>query len=159
MEFIKFSSPNQMSCFLAEKDLYNIYTKQYLFLYNDEGHIAHYELDTEEALELSKEAKSTGDYWGAFLGPGGRIDENPLSGCLSDFLQEGWVIADGNTFKSGCRYFKAERWIEDELVTEPFAIRDQDGEYYLDEEGCIITFPNADAAKMCADVKNREVCA
>lgn len=54
-------------------DLYNPSTGQYVFNYNNEGSIAVYSLLDNAAEKLKRLSKETGEYWGANLGPGGRI--------------------------------------------------------------------------------------
>ncbi len=60
-------------------DLYNPEKKLYVFCYNEEGSICVYHIDNDRAAELAKEAKEAGEYWGALLGPGGAIYDDPES--------------------------------------------------------------------------------
>lgn len=57
----------------ADTDLYNPVTEQYVFCYNAAGSIAVYNISNKEASKLREMAKQAGEYWGAFLGPGGYI--------------------------------------------------------------------------------------
>lgn len=59
-------------------DLYNREKEIYVFRYNDAGSIAYYYIDNEEAEELAKlKEESEEEYWGAFLGVGGWIIDDP----------------------------------------------------------------------------------
>lgn len=49
----------------------------YVFEYNDEGAICSYRTSLWEAMKIQDLAKEGGDYWGAFLGPGGSIYDDP----------------------------------------------------------------------------------
>ena len=51
------------------KDLYSPSEQLYIFLYNGYGSIAYYYISNEEAEEL----RQTDEYWGASLGPGGKV--------------------------------------------------------------------------------------
>lgn len=54
-------------------DLYNTEKEIYVFEYNAYGSICYYHIDNETAEELKKED----DYWGAYLGVGGYIIDDP----------------------------------------------------------------------------------
>lgn len=59
-------------------DLYSPSANLYVFAYNDSGSIAYYSVDEEEAKQLQELSKKhNGEYWGAFLGPGGWIIDDP----------------------------------------------------------------------------------
>lgn len=53
------------------KDLYNPIIGKYVFLYNENGALCIYNLDQEEAINVSKNAN--GDTWSSVLGTGGYI--------------------------------------------------------------------------------------
>lgn len=58
-------------------DLYNLETGDYVFGYSGSGAIAVYNLTINYATWLARETERLGEeYWGALLGPGGRIYEN-----------------------------------------------------------------------------------
>lgn len=100
-----FSTPEEMLGYLKEKgDLYNPDLETYVFVYNEVGSICEYSIDKEEAEELARKCKETGEeYWGAMLGPGGNIfDDESYDGyvdgqipnlvALDDYCRkEGWV--------------------------------------------------------------------
>lgn len=57
---------------------YNPDIETYVFAYNDCGSIAVYtDIDPEEATKLATEAKKANEYWGALLGVGGKIYDDP----------------------------------------------------------------------------------
>lgn len=58
-------------------DLYSVKAETYVFNYNASGSIATYTVTSEEAKKLSKLSKKYDDYWGAFLGTGGWIWDDP----------------------------------------------------------------------------------
>lgn len=91
---------------LNNTDLYNLETGQYIFHYNKDDAIAVYYIDTQTALQLAKAADDK-EYWGAFLGPGGMIYDDPsyehfdadwnisnLEYCNQYFSEGIWVTAD-----------------------------------------------------------------
>lgn len=73
-----------------ECDLYNPKTGDYVFHYNDKDAIAVYSLTKQEAEALAKED----DYWGAYLGFGGRIYDNPTEYAEEHYSDEGWLTCD-----------------------------------------------------------------
>lgn len=72
-------------------DLYNPRTEQYAFLYNESGSIAVYTISNEHAAKLEKLAKEQGEYWGAFLGSGGSIYDDP---SYEDYEEENYSNLD-----------------------------------------------------------------
>lgn len=102
-EFMKFESPEDMLATIqADVDLYNVNTEEYVFNYNVEGSIAVYSIDKDKALELRKKSEESGEYWGAFLGIGGAIWDDPehddyvegnsnLDYCKYAYNQNGWI--------------------------------------------------------------------
>ncbi|MCR5651016.1 MAG: hypothetical protein K6F86_07540 [Lachnospiraceae bacterium] len=83
-------------------DLYNVKTGDYVFLYNEAGSIAVYNLSNQTAENIARSAE--GEYWGAYLGPGGTIYDDPsyesyspewstsnLAWCDEHFAEEGWM--------------------------------------------------------------------
>ncbi len=89
----KFSSANDMLEKIKVNDYYNHITEEYVFTYNDRDSIAVYNIDKDEAKTLSKQAKENDEYWGAFLGPGGYIYDEPQNSewCESHFKEDGWI--------------------------------------------------------------------
>lgn len=89
----KFSSANDMLEKIKVNDYYNYITEEYVFTYNDRDSIAVYNIDKDEAKKLSKQAKENDEYWGAFLGPGGYIYDEPQNSewCESHFKEDGWI--------------------------------------------------------------------
>ena len=74
-----------LSALMDGKDLYNAETGQYVFNYNECGSIAVYYLSSDRAEELKELSKEHEEYWGAFLGPGGYIYDDP---SYEDFDEE-----------------------------------------------------------------------
>lgn len=107
---ISFSSWNEMYNHLYQgHDLYNYMTGQYVFLYNNAGALAVYDIYPDEVIELAKKAGESGEYWGGLLGPGGSILDNEdydrdtetkkylkpsFDYCRNNFQKEGWVETD-----------------------------------------------------------------
>lgn len=61
-------------------DLYSPTYMMYVFLYNECGSIARYDVSNEQASMLAaKSVEHDGEYWGAFLGCGGEIYDSPES--------------------------------------------------------------------------------
>lgn len=102
-----FHSGQEMLDYLKSgKDLYNPTEELFVFLYNEAGSIAVYHIDRDEALRLSGlSMEHNGEYWGAFLGVGGKIYDDPshelytekqqsnLDFCNSAFVGE-WFPPD-----------------------------------------------------------------
>ena len=65
-------------------DLYSPDLEMYVFSYNDFGSICVYDIDKDEAKELSRQAQEHDEYWGAFLGWGGGIIDEPDHPCYED---------------------------------------------------------------------------
>lgn len=78
---------------IYDNDLYNIVTGEYVFQYNEKGAIAVYQLSEEEAVRLDELSSSNGEYWGAMLGPGGNIYDDPLT-CFEDMGSSGYNNLD-----------------------------------------------------------------
>lgn len=69
-----FNSAREMLDYIQDGfDLYNPETGTYVFLYNGAGSICVYSISREEAEELKKKEY----YWGAYLGAGGNIYDDP----------------------------------------------------------------------------------
>lgn len=101
---MKFNSAQEMLNYIqGGNDLYNPRLETYVFVYSDAGSIAYYSITNEHAKELAKLAKENDEYWGAFLGPGGRIIDDPssdfytdgketnLDWCKDMYKEEGWI--------------------------------------------------------------------
>ena len=99
-----FNSAKEMLEYIQEgNDLYNQNIETYVFVYSDAGSIAYYSIDNDHAKELSQTAKEYNEYWGAFLGCGGYIVDDPdsdsyregretnLEWCEGCYMEEGWV--------------------------------------------------------------------
>lgn len=118
----RFSSGQEMLDTLLTAELYNPFLESYVFSYNESGSIAVYEIDGEEANRLSEEIAKTGErYWGALLGPGGYIYDDPsydgfdenvnvsnLDYCNGVFMEPGWFNTE-DWPKVGWNAFRAER--------------------------------------------------
>ncbi len=75
---MKFQSAEEMLKLIqSEVDLYSEKAEKYVFCYNDAGSVCCYSIDPEEAKELAKQADARDEYWGAFLGMGGYIWDDP----------------------------------------------------------------------------------
>lgn len=83
---MKFNSAQQMLDFInGGNDLYSPKAEIYVFNYNEAGSIATYRITTEEAGELANKVKhSEENYWGAFLGIGGSIWDDPSHECYKE---------------------------------------------------------------------------
>lgn len=69
---MKFNNSKELLAYIVndERDLYSPSKEVYVFSYNSLGSICVYtDIDEDEAKELD----SHGEYWGAYLGAGGRI--------------------------------------------------------------------------------------
>lgn len=71
------SGAEMLDYLIGGKDLYSQDLGMYVFCYNELGAIAFYLIDIDQAVNLEKEARLSGEYWGAFLGPGGYICDDP----------------------------------------------------------------------------------
>lgn len=105
MSDIVFKNGKEMLHTIWGGDLYNVETGDYVFEYNNCGSICVYNLSEEEAIELQVKSKlDGGQYWGAYLGPGGYIYDDPsyegydkdysisnLEWCKENFSEPGWV--------------------------------------------------------------------
>lgn len=104
---MRFHTPEQMLEFInADHDLYSEKAEMYVFNYNVAGSICTYSVAPNEAADLVEEAKANGDYWGAFLGPGGHIWDDPshecyregqatnLDCCASLIQYDDWVLTE-----------------------------------------------------------------
>ena len=100
-----FKSAEEMLEYIqAGHDLYDQVNDTYVFVYNDAGSIAVYDwIDNDYAAKLAEKD----EYWGAYLGPGGDIYEDPshedydedygtsnLEWC-EDHYKDGWMDCDG----------------------------------------------------------------
>lgn len=97
------SAQEMLDCIQKGTDLYNPKTETYVFVYSEAGSIAYYSIDNEEAKELQRKAEENDEYWGAFLGPGGWIvddpssdfynegDETNLDWCEERYKEDGWI--------------------------------------------------------------------
>ena len=122
-KYRKFKSWNEMYDYLTSgNDLYNMETGDYVFEYNNAHALCIYHLGEDEAERLAKAAYESDEYWGSFLGVGGRVldsyeyndDEHRYSDdesmrmlylqpsinyCKEVFDKEGWV--DTKDYKIG----------------------------------------------------------
>lgn len=79
---MRFKTPEQMLGYINDNhDLYSRKAETYIFNYNEAGSVCSYHIDEEKAKELSIKAKADGEYWGAFLGTGGEIWDDPSHEC------------------------------------------------------------------------------
>lgn len=153
---MKFNNWQEMYDYLtAGNDLYNTETGDYVFEYNDAHALCVYNLDEDEAKKLSKKALENNEYWGAFLGTGGRIldvfdynndeyryskDKNMRSlylqpsfdYCKETFSKDGWV--DTKEYEEAIFEFELELLPKEEkgIITLSDAVRVTDPCYDLD---------------------------
>lgn len=74
----KFDSPRAMLEQIYSGDIYCPDEELYVFQYNDIGSIACYSVSIGDAIILQENiANSDEEYWGAFLGIGGAIFDDP----------------------------------------------------------------------------------
>lgn len=70
---------------IENSDLYSEEKCLYVFLYNDAGAVCVYSIQKEEAEYLEVKAKEHDEYWGAFLGIGGEIYDDPMEFCDKEY--------------------------------------------------------------------------
>ena len=106
MKQVVFKSGQEMLDFLlSDEDLYNMDTRDYVFHYSEDGSIATYDIGIEEAKKIAKEALAGQEYWGAYLGPGGWIYDDPSSNfydaeCTSNLSYCNEVYNTGRWYKT-----------------------------------------------------------
>ena len=89
------SAKEMLDTLHKDKDLYCPDMGMFAFNYNLDGSIAYYYVQHEEAIELERLSRIDGSYWGAYMGPGGFIADDPSSQFYSpsresniDFCEE-----------------------------------------------------------------------
>ena len=87
---MKFATTTEMMNELICHDLYSLESERYVFTYNDGGSICVYYIDKEEAIELETMARENDEYWGAFLGVGGRVYDEP-EWKLEELIEDEWI--------------------------------------------------------------------
>lgn len=102
----KFDSPEEMLMVIQNgNDLYSPSELIYTFVYNEAGSICCYWLRVSEAQELERYSiESDGEYWGAFLGIGGHIYDDPSY----DFYDPDWSVSNLDFCKE---YYRCD-WID-----------------------------------------------
>lgn len=89
---VVFSSTEEMLKTVQDDvDLYNVLTGEYIFKYNEAGSIAVYDVSLEEAKKLEEESQISNEYWGAYLGVGGNIYDDPSEYCREKYNIAGWI--------------------------------------------------------------------
>lgn len=100
---MKFNSGKEMYDYLLDgNDLYEPQLGIYVFLYNDAGALCTYNLSKLQAAELNKEVRENGEYWGAYLGRGGKIldDEPDASYRFCDlYYNRNWIDTEEVRFE------------------------------------------------------------
>lgn len=82
---ILFGSAKEMFDYVSgDRDLYNLETCDYVFKYSEIGSFAVYDLSLDEAEELEQKAVEGNEYWGAYLGVGGYIYNDPSEEFYSE---------------------------------------------------------------------------
>ena len=85
---MKFTSEEELlDCVRTGVDLYSPSLELYMFLYNDDGAICTYSIAHDHALELSQKD----EYWGAYLGPGGSIYDDPEGEFENEWDADDWI--------------------------------------------------------------------
>ena len=75
---MKFNSGKEMLDYIVDcSDLYSAEKDLYVFGYNNYGSIAVYNIYPNQAMKLRDMSEESGEYWGAFLGAGGSIYDDP----------------------------------------------------------------------------------
>ncbi len=135
-------------------DIYSPTKELFIFLYNAEGAIAHYDIDRKEAERLVKDSMETGESWSGILGRGGYIidtfnngkDISPIIDYLENLYEEVWVTTDDYKEILDCRYyftnfFYWEQPLINQLREEGYfvyGVRDDIGEHFRIEERVIV---------------------
>ena len=88
---------------ISGNDLYSPDIEAYVFGYNEAGAIACYDISKEQAVELDRKSRLFGEYWGAFLGPGGYIYDDP-----SDKF---FTPSPGNSNIDFCNEYYSYDWV------------------------------------------------
>ena len=73
-------------------DFYNPELELYCFIYNNEGAICFYHITEDEADKLANE--SDGEYWGASLGAGGQVFDEPYPYLKAIWNKGEWIPTD-----------------------------------------------------------------
>ncbi|MBR2401261.1 MAG: hypothetical protein IKB01_00640 [Lachnospiraceae bacterium] len=118
---MKFQSEKEMYEYLCSgKDLYSKELGIYIFEYNDAHALCYYYLRPSEVVSLLKKREETNEYWGAYLGIGGYILDDPeydddehrynesedvralyikpsLNFCKDTYMVEDWLCTDDVT--------------------------------------------------------------
>lgn len=117
---MKFSNAQEMFAYImAGNDLYSAKTGLYAFRYNESGSIAAYNIDGDEAARLARKSKENGgEYWGAFLGPGATICDDPL--------YEHFKAGDTSNFDFCEDFCDVDDWIPTELYLDVFKSKDKE---------------------------------
>ena len=82
---MRFTSGEEMlDVITSGSDLYSKGKGIYVFCYNINGSIAHYNISDAKMKKLIKEAGETGECISGLLGPGGSIADDPSYGFFQD---------------------------------------------------------------------------
>jgi len=125
---MKFENGKQMYDYLCSgKDLYSKSEGVYVFEYNDAHALCTYYLQPEEVADLVEKSKETGEYWGAHLGCGGYVLDNPSCDeyrYVEDEKKRALYLWPSLDFCEG--NYSVEDWMDTDDVTV---------EYVMSEEG------------------------
>ena len=140
IEPILFESAGEMKELVVNKDvdLYSPDLKLYVFHYNDQEAVAVYRLENEEAYKLSVEADKANEYWGALLGPGGSIYDEPEE-FFGQYFGELWV--DTKYYPEYYKNFLEEKTMSKIDVIKAAAIEalgDENVEVNVEENGRVV---------------------
>ena len=155
MDYLKFESAKDMYDRLIDGlDIYSPTKELFIFLYNAEGAIAHYDIDRKEAERLVKDSMETGESWSGILGRGGYIidtfnngkDISPIIDYLENLYEEVWVTTDDYKEMLDCRYYFTDFYYwQQPLINQlrkegyyVYGVRDEMGEHFSIEERVIV---------------------
>ena len=121
---MRFKNGKEMFDYLITgKDLYSPSERIYIFVYNDSDALCYYYLSYQEVLEILNDKGNSDEYWGAYLGIGGRIlddgeyddDEHRYFGTqemLDLYLQPSYDFCEN--------YYDIDDWMNTDDVTIDF---------------------------------------
>ena len=126
MDFKKFKNGTEMYEYLCTgRDLYSKRCGIYAFEYNDAHAICIYHLQPDEIAKLIEKSNETGEYWGAHLGCGGNILEEPNYNDEEHRYHKEEAIRNlylGPSLEFCNNTFSIEDWLDTDDVTEEYVI-------------------------------------
>lgn len=98
---MRFATTKEMMDALLKCDLYSVESERYVFTYNDGGSICIYYIDKDEARKLAQMAHEDDEYWGAYLGTGGTVYDEP-EWKLEELIAEDWIDTRDVYYEAFC---------------------------------------------------------